>query len=542
MESVALENLRIKMNEGGRKGHPFIFCVDYELNEAIFIENPMECNEIMFDINGVGNFCKSAERVIQTPKIEASPIPFEEYERKFEIIEKALKHGNSFLANLTVATPIKCNLTLEEIAQISEAKYKIYIPNRFCCFSPEPFVTISPQGTIRSFPMKGTIDATLPNAEQVLINDQKELQEHNTIVDLIRNDLSRVAKNVRVERFRYIERIESNNGAILQASSEIAAELASKYKEHRGHIGDIILELLPAGSISGAPKQSTIKAIEEAEQEPRGFYTGVFGYFDGEKLDSSVMIRYIEQQECGTLRFRSGGGVTANSNCRKEYDEMLKKIYIPTAQHQQKRASECFIETIKIVYGALQLEELHQLRAEQTAKAHTFTTLQIDFREIERNNPHKNGVTKCRVIYNADGVCETTYEQYKIRKIERLKVVDINTPDHFIDYKYKKLDRSQLDKLRKSVGAEPNEELIICHNAKVCDTSYSNLAFEKDGALYTPTTHLLNGVKRQSMINNGTLIEREITIEDIKSYDRVLMINAMLEPLDIALPISDIVY
>ena len=87
-------------------------------------------------------------------------------------------------------------------------------------------------------------------------------------------------------------------------------------------------KLLPAGSISGAPKKKTVEILKDIENEPRGFYTGVFGIFDGENLESAVMIRFIEQQG-EKLYFRSGGGITSMSNPEEEYKEALQKIYVP---------------------------------------------------------------------------------------------------------------------------------------------------------------------------------------------------------------------
>ena len=180
-------------------------------------------------------------------------------------------------------------------------------------------------GEISSFPMKGTIDASVPDAERVILEDYKERSEHNTIVDLIRNDLNRVSERVDVRRFRYIDRLRVSRGEILQVSSEVVGRLVGDYKSR---LGDIVFGMLPAGSISGAPKPSTLDIISRAEREPRGFYTGVFGYFDGERLDSAVMIRYIERRD-GRYYFRSGGGITINSDCRSEYEEVLAKVYLP---------------------------------------------------------------------------------------------------------------------------------------------------------------------------------------------------------------------
>ena len=149
--------------------------------------------------------------------------------------------------------------------------------------------------------------------------------EHNSIVDLIRNDLNRIADRVRVERFRYVEKIATLRGEILQTSSEIAGDLRSGWRQE---LGDLLFSLLPAGSISGAPKPATLRLIRDAEGSPRGYYTGVFGYFDGRDLDSAVMIRYIECEN-GRFYFRSGGGITVHSDPQQEYDEVVTKIYLP---------------------------------------------------------------------------------------------------------------------------------------------------------------------------------------------------------------------
>jgi para-aminobenzoate synthetase component 1 len=202
--------------------------------------------------------------------------------------------------------------------------------DEFVVFSPERFVRIA-DGVIRTHPMKGTIDANLPDAAARILNDFKERAEHFTIVDLLRNDLNRVAKKVRVERFRYLDHIITERGSLLQVSSEIAGDMPGDWRDH---IGDILLQLLPAGSVTGAPKRKTVEIINAIEGYERGFYTGVFGVFDGQVFDSAVMIRFIENIG-GQLMFKSGGGITALSDARKEYQEMIDKVYVPIARNHQ---------------------------------------------------------------------------------------------------------------------------------------------------------------------------------------------------------------
>ena len=315
----------IKMNSKGKLGKPFAFLIDFLAEKPQIIELNGPEKYIWWQIPGSSNFLQNQ----QNKKIQfwkTFPVSLREYKIGFEKIVWHIQNGDSYLLNFTQPTPVKTNLTLEEIFQVSIAPYKIYLKDKFVCFSPETFVKIE-NGKIYSFPMKGTIDAGIQNAEQIILTDSKEIAEHNTIVDLIRNDMSLVAENVMVEKFRYLSHIQTNNKNLWQVSSKISGDLPENYTEN---IGDIIFKMLPAGSVSGAPKKKTLEIIKKTENYDRGFYTGVFGYFDGKNLDSCVLIRFIENQN-GKLVYKSGGGITFLSDADKEYDEMLKKVYVPIA-------------------------------------------------------------------------------------------------------------------------------------------------------------------------------------------------------------------
>jgi para-aminobenzoate synthetase component I len=122
-----------------------------------------------------------------------------------------------------------------------------------------------------------------------------------------------------------IDCLQTNKGPILQTSSEICGTLPEDYT---AHLGDIIFRLLPAGSITGAPKPKTVEIIAQAEDYRRGFYTGIMGHYADGQLDSAVMIRFIEQEN-GQLHFKAGGGITAKSRWESEYNEVIQKIYVP---------------------------------------------------------------------------------------------------------------------------------------------------------------------------------------------------------------------
>ena len=383
-----------KINRLASQDEPFLFVINYQGDKA-FIRllsdiNPEEC---LFDFEGRGNLShawketlkeetseketwkkETSEKKISETTWQIEPPLYEDYKRSFNIVKSNIMAGNSYLTNLTCRVPVSCNLSLEEIFHRAKGKYKLLLRRKrtqaedkahlkeenieenltpFVCFSPETFVRIK-GGRIYSYPMKGTLDASLPNAEKLLMEDRKEAAEHATIVDLIRNDLSRVAEDVRVDKYRYIDVLHTNKGDILQTSSEISGRLPEDYPHH---LGEILDAQLPAGSITGAPKDKTMQIIQEAEGYDRGFYTGIMGIYDQGELNSAVMIRFIEEETSPVdfetdgeknfkakegkasegkepkanrkLYFKAGGGITSKSDCRKEYEEVIQKIYLP---------------------------------------------------------------------------------------------------------------------------------------------------------------------------------------------------------------------
>ena len=403
-----------KINQLASQDEPFLFVINYQGDKA-FIRllsdiNPEEC---LFDFEGRGNLShawkeawkegtseketwkkETSEEEISETTWQIEPPLYEDYERSFNIVKSNIMAGNSYLTNLTCRVPVSCNLPLEEIFHRAKGKYKLLLRRKrtqaedkahlkeepqnkdylkeepqnkahlkeenteenltpFVCFSPETFVRIK-GGRIYSYPMKGTLDASLPDAEKQLMEDRKEAAEHATIVDLIRNDLSRVAEDVRVDKYRYIDVLHTNKGDILQTSSEISGRLPEDYPHH---LGEILDAQLPAGSITGAPKDKTMQIIQEAEGYDRGFYTGIMGIYDQGELNSAVMIRFIEEETSPVdfetdgeknfkakegkasegkepkasreLYFKAGGGITSKSDCQREYEEVIQKIYLP---------------------------------------------------------------------------------------------------------------------------------------------------------------------------------------------------------------------
>ena len=314
-----------KMDEFSERKEPFFFLINFLMDEIrIFTKNEIENKALLIDFPNITNHIDCHTERSRCVEWKSFPETLEDYQKGFEIVQNNIRKGNSYLTNYTAKTEIETSLSLEDIFQFSKAKYKVLVPDEFVFFSPETFVEIV-DNKIFTHPMKGTIDAEIEDAENILKNDPKEKAEHYTVVDLLRNDLSMVADNVQVKEFQRIDYIKTKQKNLLAMSSEIEGEIKPEYQNK---IGTILQKLLPAGSILGAPKPKTLEIILEAERYERGFYTGIAGYFNGENLDSCVMIRFIEKEN-ERLFFKSGGGITHQSDLASEYEEMKNKIYVP---------------------------------------------------------------------------------------------------------------------------------------------------------------------------------------------------------------------
>ena len=318
IDARPLPSWAAELNRYGRERQPCFFLLDFEL-EAPLITAP-DAGTLAFHFPGRPDRPVASTR----PAIRARPLGIDRFARAFATIQTGLQHGDSFLANLTFATPVELSGSLEDVYAATEAKYRVFLPGRFVCFSPETFVTVSEEGYLETRPMKGTAPDTA-TGRRALLESRKEAAEHATIVDLMRNDLSRVAQGVRVTDYRYLRRIEAGRGGLVQTSSNIGGQLTAEW---HSELGTLLQELLPAGSVSGAPKAATLALIRAAEAGPRGYYCGVAGHYDGYTLDTCVLIRYLEATPAGYY-FRSGGGITAQSEVAAEYAELNAKIRLP---------------------------------------------------------------------------------------------------------------------------------------------------------------------------------------------------------------------
>ena len=300
---------------------PYFFMINFSSDHAIVLpQSELSKSGISCQIDALD----SNNLIGKQYDFNASFPNYGDYQKSFEYVMEEIKMGNTYLINLCSKSRVETDLTIDEIYEYSRAKFKVKVEDRIVVFSPEPFIHIDENGLIHAYPMKGT--RVLGNNEISLHDNNKEMAEHYTVVDLLRNDLGMVCECVDVENFGFIEVLKTDRGEIEQMSSHISGKVKNLYLEKPGNLLDV---LLPAGSISGAPKERTLEIIQSAEQIDRGFYTGVFGFGDGRELNAAVSIRFLKKEENGDLFYYSGGGITANSRVEEEYNELCKKIYLP---------------------------------------------------------------------------------------------------------------------------------------------------------------------------------------------------------------------
>lgn len=316
------KHIEEQLNKYGSSKEPFFFTISYDFSK-FYIEK-LSClpKEIRYEISS-----KKNSKIKNKTSIKKYPISFEEYKKRFDVLQEQIKSGNSYLLNLTAKTLIQTGFSLDDIYEKVNSSFKLRFKkddDDFVCFSPERFIEIK-NNKIYTYPMKGTIDASLVNAQAKILGDTKEMAEHTMVVDLLRNDLGIVSSKVKVDKFRYIDKINAGNKKLLQVSSKISGHLEDDWQSN---IGTVLTSMLPAGSITGTPKKKTVEILKDVEEYDRNYYTGIFGVFDGLSLDSAVMIRFIEN-DGKNLYYKSGGGITCDSSANLEYQELLDKIYLP---------------------------------------------------------------------------------------------------------------------------------------------------------------------------------------------------------------------
>lgn len=201
-----------------------------------------------------------------------------------------------------------------------------------------------------------------------------------------------------------------------------------------------------------------------------------------------------------------------------------------------KNTNITFLETICIHNGTLLNTERHLSRMRQTAQHFGFSAPILPSLQTLLPEHLRNKKVKCRIVYNKR-IEEITFEEYTPRNISSLKLIEKTS----LDYRFKFSDRKPLQELVSL--KHPCDEILITQNGCITDTSYSNVVFRKENIFFTPDTYLLNGTKRQKLLQHGRIIEQRITTENIRTFETIYLINALLDIEDaVSLPCENIIW
>lgn len=193
-----------------------------------------------------------------------------------------------------------------------------------------------------------------------------------------------------------------------------------------------------------------------------------------------------------------------------------------------------FLETIKIKNGKIYNFPYHTRRMRQTAR--NFFAFSPELRTEDINPPKElsGKLVKCRIVYDSS-IREITFTPYTFRPIHSLRIIE----DNSIEYPFKSTAREKINTLFSL--REECDDIIIIKNGKVTDTSFTNVVFENDEGLFTPSSYLLNGTQRQYLLEQHIIRETDISLSDLPKYNRVYLINAMINLADnISLPINNL--
>jgi para-aminobenzoate synthetase / 4-amino-4-deoxychorismate lyase len=373
--------------------------------------------------------------------------------------------------------------------------------------SPELFFTLK-HGQITARPMKGTLPRGGGNAPQDLQNDPKQRAENLMIVDLLRNDLSRVAKagSVQVPQLFTIEAYPH----LWQMTSTVTAAL-----RERLDAVDVLTAIFPCGSITGAPKIRAMELIAEQEANPRGLYTGSIGVLTPQgDADFNVAIRTLCWRD-GVAHMGLGSAIVADSQAEAEWQECCDKGTFIASPHNFE-----LLETMRVENGTIALLDLHLARLARSAAIlrFSYTREKIIERVISALKPRSsvNEPTRLRLRLSRDGCCTISIDALPATPpLMRVKLVPHTSPRHDFRLHHKTSDRALYDNPRRTSGVD--EVVFYDAQSRLTEGSFTNIFVERDGMFLTPDVGLglLGGVLRQSLLHAGRAKLAELREEDL---------------------------
>lgn len=519
--------------------YEFGYLLEKRLNKFLTDEKPL-AYFVFFDDKKCKEISSSSIKLNFENDFEVSDFNLNtsknEYIKSIKRIKKYISDGETYQINYTVKG--KFNFSGDVVSFFSNlvfnqsARYIALIN-----LADEILLSISPElffhtnlKTIITKPMKGTISRGINYQDDLmkkheLENSIKNQAENVMIVDLLRNDLGRICKfdSVQTSNLFEIEKYES----LYQMISTIKGKLNKSVK-----FSDIIKNIFPCGSVTGAPKIRSMEIINEIEKEEREIYTGAIGLFFPHNLIFNVAIRTIQldsQLQRGKIGL--GSGVVWDSKPDKEYNEILLKSNFLT---KPEPYFEIF-ETVRVEKGNVTFLNEHLLRMKQAADyfLFAFDDLKIKkkiFNELNKLNSEK--IYRMKMILTKTGSVNIETEEF-IQNNARVKIIlsesRINSRNKF-QY-FKTSNRKLYDSEYKHYKSRGYFDVIYLNeNDDVAEGSITNIFVKKGDVIITPSLQcgILSGIYRKYFIRTHPEIkEKRISLDELITADEIILTNSL---------------
>ena len=382
---------------------------------------------------------------------------------------------------------------------------------------------------IESRPMKGTMARGRWEQEdsrfrERLLSSGKDRAENVMIVDLLRNDLGRVARfgSVQVERLFEVERLET----VWQMTSTVVAET-------RPEVGlfDILTAMFPCGSVTGAPKVRTMEIIESLEASPRGVYCGAIGLLappgsGRSRAEFSVAIRtLVADTRSGEAEYGVGGGVVYESTAAREYEEAMVKARVLS----RRRTPVTLLETMRWEPGrGIWLRDRHLNRLRSSARYLGVTLREVAIADLLEGLSGDEPL-RVRLLVSADGSASIDTVPLAPGPLVVGLAVDDRPIDRSDHLRYHKTTRREVYEQAAARHPAADDVVLVNDLGEVVETTIANLVVRMGDAWVTPPigSGCLPGTYREELLDRGTLRERTISVAELMAADEVAVVNSV---------------
>ena len=467
-------------------------------------------------------------------------IPEREYFANINRIKQEIASGNTYQVNYSFRQRAKFAgdpySAFAALTTHHAAPYAAFINTgqfAISSLSPELFFQMDGE-TITCRPMKGTAPRGKTHREDDrlssdLINSVKDRAENLMIVDMIRNDLGRIADSgsVRVDELFRLETYET----LFQMTTDVSAHTKASLIE-------TLRALFPSASITGAPKVNTMKLIRELEQEPRGIYTGSIGHIaPNRKAQFNVAIRTLTLDlKAHEASYGTGSGIVWDSEPEREYAECFTKTRVVSDSFHSFE----LLETMRwSPAGGFDLLESHLARLKRSASYFLFPFHETEIRnkldtyagEKLDDTPHR-----VRLLLSKQG--EITIEAVPLAPLENYRLAIADKPiDREEVFLYHKTTNRRLYDSFLAAHEDADDVLLFNEDHEATESCIANLVVVKDGKHLTPPIEsgLLGGTYRQKLLDEGKLEERRIPLDSLMEYDEIYLINSVRGRINVTL-------